>query len=380
MKALDPKAQVPEFINNDTLLRLYIDDYIEEYIKDKKFEYYTTGKAGIIPLFFRTWKKNSSTWFIFALLTGGEKNDDGDWKWLSVPLLSGAGHNKYEDYINILPPAGYMNKTKRHEKIGKYIHASNAKWSDGKYTNIESHDIYALCGLFYRGRVKFLVAKPGLYYKDLNNLSRDFDNLNWYKKSLDRQEREYKKDLKLANAIKERNKIEYYEKMIALEKLKIRRKNIDNDWKRFKKRIAEATALAEKVNFKFNVSNWADNKQLKAVQTDLYNQTTIVREKSDIGNGLFFRKENYYNGDWKWHLFLNIAGGEKDGSKESLHILHFLYRNRIDGDRTEKLIFPFISIQKDGKNSKVSFLGRIWQKSVNNGKSSGYIFFIPFGK
>ena len=306
-------------------------------------------------------------------------NDDGDWKWLSVPLLSGAGHNKYEDYINILPPAGYMNKTKRYERIGKYIHASDAKWSDGKYTNIESHDIYAVCGLFYRGRVKFLVAKPGLYYKDLNSLSSNFDNLNWFKKSLDRQEREYKKDLKLANAVRERNKIEYYEKMIALEKLKIRRQKIDKSWKKFKKDVALTEKEAEKVNFKFHVSNWANKKQLDKVLSDFYAATTEIREKSDIGNGLFFRKENFYNGDWKWHIFLNIAGGEKDADKESLHVLHFLYRNRTDGERSEKLIFPFISIQKDGKNSKVSFLGRIYQKSFINGKSSGYIFFIPFG-
>lgn len=380
LKALDPKAQVPEFINNGTLLRLYIDDYIEEYIKDKKFEFYTTGQAGIIPLFFRTWKKDSSSWFIFALLTGGEKKDNGNWSWISLPLLSGAGHSKYNDYLNILYPFGCISETDRDDKSGKYINASNAKWPHTQNDNIESTDIYAACGLFYRGEVKFLVAKPGLDHKTLNNLYRNFDHLYWRKKSLDNQEKEYKKDLKLANAVKSRNKIEYYEKMIALERLKIRRKSIDKDWKKFKKILSETETIAKKVNFKFDVSNWANKKQLNAVRTAFYDQTTLVREKSDIGNGLFFRKENYHNGDWKWHLFLNIAGGEKDGSKESFHILHFLYRNRTDGDRIEKLIFPFISIQKDGKNSKTSFLGRIYQKSVINGKSSGYIFFIPFGK
>ena len=75
-----------------------------------------------------------------------------------------------------------------------------------------------------------------------------------------------------------------------------------------------------------------------------------------------------------------MAGGEKDGDKESLHVLHFLYRNRTEGNRMEKLIFPFIAIQKDGNDSKVSFFGRIYQKSVINGKTSGYLFFIPFGK
>ena len=106
--------------------------------------------------------------------------------------------------------------------------------------------------------------------------------------------------------------------------------------------------------------------------------TVLRRSKEDIGSGLFFRKEYFYNGDSKWRLLLNIAGGEKNGSKENTHVLYLIYRNRRDGNKQEKLIFPFISIQKEGENSRVSFLGRIYQKSVVNGKSSGYIFFIPF--
>lgn len=378
LKALDPKAQVPEFINNDTLLRLYIDDYIEEYIKDKKFEFYTDGKI-FTPLYFYDWNLHKKEWICFPLLSGGKHYADGRWSWLSLPLLSGAAHSEYKDYLNIVPPIGYMNKTVRNQDRFKFIHSSDAKWSNGKFSNIESTDIYAACGLFYRGKVKFYVAKRGLDNKTLNALVTSFNSFNWRKKSLDDDEKHYAKELKLANAIKERNKIEYYEKMIALEKLKLRRQRLDKSWSNFKKDIALAEKEAAKVNFKFNVSNWASKKQVDKTIADFYAQTTEVRAKSDLGNGLFFRKENYYNGDWKWHIFLNIAGGEKDGSKESLHILHFLYRNRTDGNRTEKLIFPFISIQKDGKNSKISFLGRIYQKSVINGKTSGYILFIPFG-
>ena len=137
--------------------------------------------------------------------------------------------------------------------------------------------------------------------------------------------------------------------------------------------------LAEKLKFDFSISDWSDPKQLHKILSDLYKNCTVVREKSDIGNGLFFRKELFYNGDWKWQLLFNLAGGEKDGSRESSHILHFLYRNRTDGDKSEKIFFPFVSIQRDGSNSRISFLGRIFQKSEINGKRSGYIFFIPFG-
>ena len=378
LKELDPNAKVPEFINNETLLRLYIDDFIKDYCKKQKFEFYTTGKFNS-PLYSYEWSPEKREWFIFVLLTGGEKWQNGNRKWFSLPLLSGAGYDKNEDYCYILPPIAYINKTKRYEKVGKYISASDAKWPKYDRDNIESTDIYGACGLFYRGRVKFLVAKNGLSNKTLNELYSDFNALHLTKRSLDRQEKQYTKDLKLANAIKDRNKIEYYEKMIALEKLKIRRTKIDKSWVDFKKDIEKTREKSKQVNFKFDVSDWADEKQLDRTLENLYAQTTEVREKSDLGNGLFFRKENYYNGDWKWRIFLNMAGGEKDGTKVSSHFLHFLYRNRTDGNRMEKLIFPFISIQKDGNNSKTSFLGRIYQKSVIDGKTSGYILFIPFG-
>ena len=44
----------------------------------------------------------------------------------------------------------------------------------------------------------------------------------------------------------------------------------------------------------------------------------------------------------------------------------------------EKIYFPFISIREDGKKRRFSFLGRIYQRTEAEGKSSGYILFIPF--
>ncbi|MBQ9088078.1 MAG: hypothetical protein IJY46_04775 [Lentisphaeria bacterium] len=378
LKELDSSAQVPEFINNSTLLRLYVDDFIDDYCKKHKFEYYSTGKFNS-PLYTYFWSPDKTGWFIFVLLTGAENNANGDWKWFSLPLLSGAAHNKSEDYKMIFPPFVYFNKTLRYDTVGKYIHASDAKWPDNDYSVVGSTDIYAACGLFYRGKTRFLVARNGLNYKTLNKLTETFHRLHRWKKELDCDEARYKKELSLANAIKDRNKIEYLEKLLTLEKLKQRRSALDNDQQKFNKLIADAKTMGKQVNFTFSVSNWADKKQLDSALRDLYTRTTAIREKSDIGNGLFFRRENYYNGDWQWKLLLGLAGGEKDGKKESSHVLHFLYRNRTEGDRQEKLIFPFISIQKDGKNSKTSFLGRIYQKSVINGKTSGYILFIPFG-
>ena len=110
----------------------------------------------------------------------------------------------------------------------------------------------------------------------------------------------------------------------------------------------------------------------------LFAKNTEVRAKSDIGNGLFFRKENYYNGDYKWHLLGILANGEKDGAMEYTQVLHFLYRHRQEGKRSETVYFPFVAIRKDGADSRFSFMGRIFEKTVRNGKTSGYILGIPY--
>ena len=48
--------------------------------------------------------------------------------------------------------------------------------------------------------------------------------------------------------------------------------------------------------------------------------------------------------------------------------------------KSEKLYFPFVSIREDGPDRRFSFLGRVYQKTVRNGRTGGYILFIPFGE
>ena len=105
-----------------------------------------------------------------------------------------------------------------------------------------------------------------------------------------------------------------------------------------------------------------------------------MRRYEDIGNGLFFRKEKFYNGDYRWHLLGILAGGEKTGDRESSHILHLLYRYRREGQRREKVYFPFITSVEDGEDSHFSFLWRVFSLTRRNGKTGGHIFFFPYGE
>ena len=135
---------------------------------------------------------------------------------------------------------------------------------------------------------------------------------------------------------------------------------------------------AGKIGFNFTESEVQTYASVKKVIARLYDSCAELRWKEDIGSGIIYRKEKFYNGDYKWHFLHILAGGEKNGTQENVHVLHFLYRKRVDGDKSETLFFPFVSIQKDGQRERVSFLGRVWQKTTENGKSSGYFFFIPW--
>ena len=138
--------------------------------------------------------------------------------------------------------------------------------------------------------------------------------------------------------------------------------------------------IANKINFPLDAAAIGDQQLAAAACDKLLANYTELRFKEDIGNGLFFRKENFYNGDYNWHLLGILAGGERIGDKESTHILHLLYSYRKEGERSERVIFPFISTVQDGNDSRVSFLWRVFSLSKRNGKTSGHILFIPFGK
>jgi hypothetical protein len=112
----------------------------------------------------------------------------------------------------------------------------------------------------------------------------------------------------------------------------------------------------------------------------MFDAATELRWKEDIGNGIFFRKEKFYNGDYNWHLLGVLAKGEKNGDRESSSVLHLLYRHRKEGKRSETLFFPFVSHVKDGENHRTSFLWRLFSIGERDGKTGGHILFIPFGE
>ena len=173
--------------------------------------------------------------------------------------------------------------------------------------------------------------------------------------------------------------IERLQKLIRYEELKIARAGLVKDQNECKTAIAAALKYAEKLGLTMNVETFSDPAKADAAMTAMFEKCTELRFYEDIGNGLFFHKAKYYNGDNHWHFMHILAGGEKVGERESSHILHLLYRYRKEGNRTEKIYFPFISSVTDGEDSRFSFMWRLFSIGKRNGKTGGYLFFIPFG-
>ncbi|MBO5923034.1 MAG: hypothetical protein J6Q81_00840, partial [Lentisphaeria bacterium] len=161
--------------------------------------------------------------------------------------------------------------------------------------------------------------------------------------------------------------------------IKIAEKELQKAVQQFDKKSADTLQLASQLQFKLDKSDLQNKEKSRMAAQRLLKKYTSLKRKEDIGNGLFFKKEKFHNGDYKWHFMFFLAGGSKQGEKESEHILHLLYRSRKEGSKSETIYFPFVTNIRDGSDSKFSFLWRVFSISQRKGKTSGHILFIPFG-
>ena len=67
------------------------------------------------------------------------------------------------------------------------------------------------------------------------------------------------------------------------------------------------------------------------------------------------------------------------GDREKAQILQFFYRRNREGEREEKVIFPFIAVRREKDFHSASFLWRFWETHESPRGRGGYIFFFPWG-
>lgn len=373
LKKIDPALKLPETVIDRNTMRLYL----ETLVAGKSYPTEAQYSGGFLPLLLYHFERQDNWWALPALLTGYNASAEKSNFW-SVPLLTFVTRSPDMDLTTVLCPVGWYGKTRRVERVDKQIYSRETLWADEQNT-VEFEDQYALLGLFYRGEDAFYVAREGVDAEALEKTRSLLLKLAQDKSALDRMAEKIRTRESRNTAWKTKTKIEYYRQQIEVEEIAL-------EWAKYREREAEyQTALAqlkahcETIGFPWRPAALDTVESAKAEVEKLFDFGAELRRWNDWGNGLFCRRERYVNGDYKWHILGILAGGTKKGDQEDTQVLHFLYRFRRDANRTEELIFPFISIQREGDDERVSFLWRVFERTVRDGKTSGHILFIPYG-
>ena len=373
---ITPGKKFPPYVNNWTEASLYLNDLA----KDRTFATYRRYEFGSLPFFIydATPEMGKKSWTIPILLTAYKKTPQKE-TFGSIPLFTWSNKSKDEEFYTTLGYIGYYGKKKKIDRINRPIFSQNTMQVKEK-DQAAFEDEYALCGLYYHGKDGFYVAKKGLDAALVESIRKRSYTLRSKMEELERDKKKINERKTRHRKWVTKTKIEMYKKLIDAEEIRMEEQKYLNKKNTFEKDAAKYLADGRKIGAELSIDALKDKKKFDAMLEKFFDSFTRIRYSEDYGTGFFFRKELFENGDYSWHAFLNLAGGEKKGTKERTQFLHFFYRHNKDGVKEEKLIFPFISIQKDKDFEKTSFLWRVFEKTVKEGRTSGHIFFIPYGE
>ena len=412
LQKVDPALQLPPEVQSPDALRCYVEDLAGKY---KNLPVYHEYTGGFLPLFMYEFKKNKTFWLSLALLSGYEykksnkkgtffslplltgitkgenrnemfclplltfykqKNDSSDF--LSIPLLSHVSRSGEKDLTAILFPFGWHSETNYRKRGESSIFPRN-KYVSRNADTVELERDFAALGLYYHGRHVFQIVREGCQAEHLNGLRSTIWKLRSEKKSISSRQKDIDRDKKqFAARPKPANKIEYYRNLIREEEIRIEQEKLDQRKLKYNTDFKNFSNQMKQLQLTVSEKDLDSADSVKRILEEMVTKYTELRTFEEYGNGIFFRKEICANGNMSWRVFLGLAGGRKEGSLEEKHILHFFYRYRSQGDKSEELIFPFISVQKDGKDSRISFLWKLWMREVKDGKVNGSILFIPY--
>ncbi|MBR2911347.1 MAG: hypothetical protein IKC05_07025, partial [Lentisphaeria bacterium] len=247
------------------------------------------------------------------------------------------------------------------------------------YQQHHFEDTYALAGLFYHGRDGFSVAKKGLDAKKIEEIRKQGFELKFKNNTLRNTEKRLARRVERNQKWQVKSRLDELKKLVDSEEIRIEKEKFDKLNKEFTGKVALWSKKAAGFGVRFDRTP-LDEKNFNTALEKFLEKTTDIRFSEDYGSGIFFRKELAENGDYKWHIFAYLASGSRQGKREKTQILHFLYRSNKDGDREEKIIFPFVTIRKNKGHSSKSFLWRMWETHETPSGKGGYIFFIPWGQ
>ncbi|MBR2344943.1 MAG: hypothetical protein IKA71_04070 [Lentisphaeria bacterium] len=374
LKAIDPALKLPETVVDYHTCNLYFAELRKKYDFPTGVRY----EGLFFPFFKYTVDAEKSSWCVLPLLTWGKRTGDGS-EFFSLPLLSRIKTDKKSEKTEIFARLVYYSDSEYRMRRDYKVFDRNKRSVTGDQCS-ELHDIYALGGLFYRGKFGFNVVKGGYKAEDIETLRVSLKKLPGQRSVLNKEQQQIVRETGLNDRWQTKGEIERLKKLIRYEELKIQTEKLHQRESAYMRDVNRAVEIAGKIGLKLDAATIGNKKSAEAAADRLLADYTELRFKEDIGNGLFFRREAFYNGDYNWHFLGIIAGGAKNGARESSHILHLLYRYRKEGNRSEKIIFPFISVVQDGDDSRFSVLWRVFSLSKRGSMISGHILFVSFGK
>ena len=314
--------------------------------------------SGFYPFFF--WSKD-------ALDRDGELSNISR-SWFVLPLLSGGSSSPEGSSLGILCPLLYFGATQQHDEAIPepfrimQADANSLRASHTGFPVRGRSDRYAMF-MFNSSEETFLQWKPGtpqeipVIYGSMYNLyhSNGFSEIS---------------DAEL-------------DQMTFAELLAIPEDRNDPGPTQFRRILNSTIALMEKARMKPFDRNAPLRETLAARLRELAAEHLMTRTISGFNTGSGILSSSFSceeTGDYQTKVLFGLgANSQKFGEKEHRSILGYLYNMDTDGVNTRKFIFPFITTKDAPGFHEWSFLGGLFERSVEDGKSGGRIFFFPYG-
>ena len=317
-----------------------------------------SSSSGFYPFFF--WDKDfldrdgdisgvSKSWFILPLLSGGTSSDDGSSLGILCPLL-------------------YFGATQQHDEVipePYRILSANANSLQASHSGFPVRGETGHYALFMLNSSSetFLQWKPGTP----DAIPEIYHELYWL----------YRTD-----GISKFSAIEISQ-MTVSEVMSLPVGKDNPPLTQYKRMLNNVLINMEKAGLKPFDKNALLLETAGARLRELASEYLVTRTISGFNTGWGLTSSSFEckeTGDYQTKVLFGLgANSQKLGEKEHRSILGYLYNMDTDGVNTRKFIFPFITTKDAPGFHEWSFLGGLFERSEEDGKTGGRIFFFPYG-
>ena len=362
LEIISPGAKLPAELKKWHELRRYLEELQETAPPESRG--YTTG--GVFPLYFQMIQETYGFRVLPALITWWHwtKDDSG---FFSLPILTWTSREPMESTTAVFWPFGYYSNEERFKPENAVILPPESRQWHGI---LAKRSGWSFCGLGHHSSRTFYTTKPGYDVKAFESLRREVWSFGLAMKELENRRAALAKRRK--KVWPRRDKIEEYTYLIELERIRIEEEAIAKAADELELRAGKIVKQAAAAHLDLDPRD-----REKAMKTIFGACEKFTRDK--VGSLVFYERETDSRGGFRWHVLFKLATGEGTPDREDTQVLQLLYRHKRRGTQSETVYFPFVSIQRDGEDSRVRFLWRVWERTVEKGKTSGHILFIPYG-